>query len=286
MIHRRMFCSAALVMAATLTSALPSSGAVAPPDAQRAAATKLVLQVQRADYEGDRAALKRLHQELLPFIENSDFGVKARYWRGFALWRRAINGFNDGIGRPELRADLQEALAEFSAAARQQPSFVDAKIGAIGCLSLIGYILIENGGQMQDADVQRVWADIRQLRKESEALDPQNPRLLWVMGPNVWRSPPERGGGEEKALEMYETGLAAIRQRKPAAVDPLDPSWGEPELLMNLAYLNLHGSKPDLDAAERNAEAALKLVPYWHYVRDILLPQIRDAAKAQKKLQN
>ena len=33
----------------------------------------------------------------------------------------------------------------------------------------------------------------------------------------------------------------------------------------------------DLDAALSNARAALAIVPTWHYVRDILLPQIREA---------
>jgi len=60
-------------------------------------------------------------------------------------------------------------------------------------------------------------------------------------------------------------------------------TWGEPELLMNLAWSNLNRTTPDLNAAEQYAQAALKLVPYWGYVRDILMPQIRAAqAKAAK----
>jgi hypothetical protein len=46
---------------------------------------------------------------------------------------------------------------------------------------------------------------------------------------------------------------------------------------MNLAWSNLNRSTPDLKAAEEDAQAALKLIPYWHYVRDILMPQIRAA---------
>ena len=37
----------------------------------------------------------------------------------------------------------------------------------------------------------------------------------------------------------------------------------------------------DVNAAERYARTALEIVPYWHYVRDILLPQIL-AAKAKR----
>ena len=82
--------------------------------------TKLVAQVQRADYEGDRAALKRLHGELAKFSDKKDLAAQVEYWRGFALWRRAINGFNDGVDPNELEQNLKEAVAEFKIAAEKQ----------------------------------------------------------------------------------------------------------------------------------------------------------------------
>ena len=51
---------------------------------------------------------------------------------------------------------------------------------------------------------------------------------------------------------------------------------------MSLAYSYLNTKPADLNAAERYARGALEIVPYWHYVRDILLPQIL-AAKAEAK---
>jgi len=46
---------------------------------------------------------------------------------------------------------------------------------------------------------------------------------------------------------------------------------------MNLAWSNLNREKPDVATAEQQAQAALKIVPNWHYVKDILLPQIQAA---------
>ena len=89
--------------------------------------------------------------------------------------------------------------------------------------------------------------------------------------------PVERGGGEKKAIETYERGLELARKQKGSVTDPLEPTWGEPEMLMNLAWSSQNRATPDSDAAEKNARAALAIVPSWHYVRDILLPQIRDA---------
>jgi hypothetical protein len=53
---------------------------------------------------------------------------------------------------------------------------------------------------------------------------------------------------------------------------------------MNLAWSNLNKTSPDLAAAKSNARGALALVPNWHYVRDILLPQIEAAKLKQKQL--
>ena len=69
-------------------------------------------------------------------------------------------------------------------------------------------------------------------------------------------------------------------QQRPDTSDPLEPSWAEPELLVNLAWSNLHRTAPDLNSADQCAHSALHLVPYWHYVSDILLPQIQEATCA------
>jgi len=80
-------------------------------------------------------------------------------------------------------------------------------------------------------------------------------------------------------MEMDKKGLEAARKQNGVTGDPLEPSWGEAELLAALAWANLHRTPPDLDAAEQYAHSALVLVPYWHYVRDILMPQIQEAKK-------
>jgi tetratricopeptide (TPR) repeat protein len=238
----------------------------------------IVNQIQRADYEGDRPALKRLHDELAPIPEDNKLASRMLYWRGFALWRRAINGFNESPTPTDLEADLTQAVSDFNDAITRDLAFVEPKIGAG---SSLGYLMYLN--KKDPTRVQELLQQSSPLLKEAMATAPNNPRLLWVLGPIRWSSPPERGGGQDKAIEIYNKGLEVVRDQKRDAVDPLEPSWGEPELLMRLAWSNLNRTAPDSNAAEQYAEAALKLVPYWHYVRDILMPQIRAAqAKALK----
>jgi hypothetical protein len=241
-------------------------------------AVKIVTQIQKADYEGDRAALKRLAGELSPFIENQKLVARVRYWRGFALWRRAINGFNDKTDPKELQEDLQLALDEFDAVSGTDASFADAKIEALSCVGLLAFSV----GRQEPERVQALMARGMQMKKEADAAEPVNPRMQWVMGPMLWNTPAERGGGQAKAMEAYQKGLDAIRKQKTAPSDPLEPRWGEPELLMSLAWSNLNRSTPDVNAAEQYAAWALELVTYWHYVRDILMVQIREAKGKEK----
>jgi hypothetical protein len=237
---------------------------------------QIATQILHADYGGDRAAMQKGFDDLKPFVENKELASRIRYWRGFAQWRRAINGFNDSVDPKELEQNLKTALDEFRIAMEQDPKFVDAKVGTISCL---GYLAFMN--RKDQARAKELVGEIMPLVKQADEMAPDNPRLIWVHGPILWNTPPDRGGGQDQAIANYERGLEVCSKIK-MSDDQLEPSWGKPELMMSLAYSYANQTTPDLEAAERNARAALEIVPYWHYVRDILLPQIIAArGKAQ-----
>jgi len=59
----------------------------------------------------------------------------------------------------------------------------------------------------------------------------------------------------QPSTPLYQKGLDAIREHKESTNDPLEPTWGEPELLASLAWSNLNRTTPDLKAAEEYARA-------------------------------
>jgi hypothetical protein len=237
-------------------------------------AASIVVRIQRADYEGDQAAMQRGYDDLEPFLQNQKLASRIRYWRGFAQWRRAINGFNDSVDPKESEQHLKTALDEFKIAMEKDSTFVDAKVGTISCLGFLAFI-----NRKDQTRAKELVGQILPLVKEADEMARDNPRLIWVHGPIFWNTPPDHGGGQDKAIENYQRGLEACSKIK-ASDDPLEPSWGKPELMMSLAYSYLNTNAADVNAAERYAREALQIVPYWHYVRDILLPQIL-AAKAK-----
>ena len=154
------------------------SAATSANDAREQAAP-IIAQIQRADYEGDRAAMQRGYDELKPFTEDEKFASRIRYWRGFAQWRRAINGFNDAVDPKELARDLNTALDEFKAAIELDPKFVDAKVGII---SSLGFLLFAD--PRDEAHKMERVQQILATEKEANAMAPDNPRLIWCAVPS------------------------------------------------------------------------------------------------------
>ena len=256
-----------IIIAAVVLGAFSIAKAT-PRDDPRDQAARIISQLQRADYEGNQAAMQKSYDELAPFLKNNDFVSRIRYWRGFAQWRRAINGFNDAVDPNELENDLKLALEEFKASLEADPAFVDAKVGMISSLGYMAFMNMKNQERAKE-----LVGQLMPLLKDAMQSAPNNPRVIWVHGPILWNTPPERGGGQDKAIENYRKGLEICSETE-ANSDLLEPSWGKPELLMSLAYSYLNKRNPDVNAAERSARDALEIVPYWHYVKDILLRQI------------
>ena len=264
---------ASKVITAAMVAAL-SCASAAPNVNIRDQASRIISKIQRADYEGDQAAMQKGYDDLKPFVADKQLASRIRYWRGFAQWRRAINGFNDSVDPKELEQELKIALDEFKVAIEKDPKFVDAKVGMISCNGFLLFVEAKDETRRKER-IERILA----LEKEATAMAPDNPRLIWVHGPVLWNTPPERGGGQDKAIENYQRGLEICSKIK-TVDDQLEPSWGKAELMMSLAFCYLNTKPGDVNTAERYARGALEIVPYWHYVRDILLPQIL-AAKAQ-----
>jgi hypothetical protein len=103
-----------ILVSLSFATAIPGNDA-------REHAARIIAQIQRADYEGDRTAMQRGYDELKPFMEDQKLASRIRYWRGFALCRRAINGFNDAVDPKELEQDLKAALDEFKSRWRRIP---------------------------------------------------------------------------------------------------------------------------------------------------------------------
>jgi hypothetical protein len=232
--------------------------------------TELVAAVRSADYRGDRAALARLDGEL-GALADGPLADYRNYWRGFALWRRTLNGFNETPTPDDLGADLEKAVARFRASLETRPDWMEARLAMVGCWGNMLYLAGSDDGKRK-AILDEAVPTFKWLIENAG----DNPRALWIKGGMEFGAPPPHGGDLVKAVATLRRGVACAWREALSNPSPPAwvPTWGGPENLMNLAYLHSHGKTPDRAAALAYAEGALTAVPEWHYVRDILLPQI------------
>ena len=222
-----------------------------------------------ADYRGDLDELARLREEVLPLADDPALGYLAHYWAGFASWRIAINGANQGMSIPDLIANLEKAAANFETSIRLKDDFADGYAAAAGVNGWLGAFDMRNNPAETPERIKKFWS----LLNRATELGPDNPRVLWVKAVPLLVLPPDKGGNLNGAIELYRR-MDEVSQATSDAASPL-PDWGKPEALMSLAFAHLKQS--DLTSAREEAQAALRLQPEWSYVRDVLVPQIEAA---------
>jgi len=263
----------AAVVSACCAVVLATSAAHAaqspPAGASGAELLRLVTSVQDADYRGELVRLRTLADSMQPYTLSRDLGARARYWRGFAHWRHALNALNDGAGEDSVDQDFAAAIAEFREALATDSADVESRIGLAAGLGNRAYFNRRNRERTTE-----FLTELRPLLARIRTEAPDNPRMMFVVSANLFWAPPGKGGDREAALAMLRRGIR-LSASQPSRGDDLAPAWGEPELHMLLGWFSLNLDPPDRASARSHAEEALRLRPQWRYVRDRLLPQTR-----------
>src|SRR5512142_19067 len=176
------FVAWALAAAAASAVAVPSSALCAAQCGEERLAA-LVAEVKSADYRGDRAALARL-ETLLGALDAGTLGEYREYWRGFARWRRGLNGFNVTPAPADLADDFEQAIAHFRSALALRPGWIEPRIGLVGCGTSLMYLAGKDEAKSKALRAEYVPMFLA-IEKESS----ENPRALWLVGGAQYGAP-------------------------------------------------------------------------------------------------
>src|SRR5437660_7309801 len=193
---------------------------------------KFKAKLMSADYRADIDELSRLKDEVAKLATDRDLGYLAQYWSGFASWRIAMNGANRQMKTEDQKMHLLKAATAFYSSIRLKEDFADSYAAA----DLVdGWLATVSMGANPDMVAVRERVYLSQaLFTRANALDPQNPRVLWAKAAFLqFAPPPYQNIG--RAIEVYKQMLDESERR---GVDPASPfpDWGKPEALMSLAY--------------------------------------------------
>ena len=224
------------------------------------AKTLLMDVTMRSDREGLLLARSRFER----LIEQDEVATLAHYYYSFANWQLSF-----------LAADSQEAItlledgiSHLKTAIARDESFADAYV-----LGVLSYYPLY---RLTPRRAREISAEEGPMLAKALELAPQNPRVVLVEAQDLFYSPPQYGGSQERGLQRYQEAIRLFAQQPDE--DQAYPDWGHAMAYawMGGAYLN--ADQPDVRKARTAFEKALALRPDFALVKYSLLPSTNPVA--------
>ena len=221
-----------------------------------------------ANYRNDQAGLRAAIAALQPLAKESSEVAYANYYLSWTYWAMAASQYEakDVAGAIES-GTLAASHARAGLALRpQDPEFYTALINALIVVAVL-----------DRAQFEKMAAEIRPARVKALELGANNPRTVMMDAGMLFNNPPERGGGQQKGIDRYLQALKLFEaEALEKTADPLAPRWGHTLAYGWMAPMYLTITPPQKDKARAAAETALRMRPDFWYVRERVLPRLRN----------
>lgn len=208
--------------------------------------------------------------EFRRFTENQDLAYLAHYYIAFGKWQSVLAQLNQNMFAEGAVRMLDEAITELKISIRLKEGFADAYALSLNCHYPLYYLEPQRSGELIP--------NVAAMTKKALELAPNNPRIVLTVAQNIFYTPEQYGGSQERGIARY---LEAIRlfEKTPNQPPSVLPSWGHEIAYawLGSAYLNL--KKPNVTKALEAFENALELRPDFAWVKDTMLPQVRKQLK-------
>jgi len=253
----------AAVLAASLSGAPP-----APAPSARAVLIEARNLAYDANFRNDQAGLRSAISALQDVPADAPDSAYANYYLSWAHWALVMSQAQAN----EMDAALESAnrslqYARAGAAAREaDPEFQTVLANAMIAVAVL--------------DKPRFAAIAKELagvRRRAIELGPKNPRVVMMDASMIFNNPPETGGSKERGLARWQEALELFEaESRATAIDPVAPRWGYALAHGWLATMYLAMAPPQKENARRAADAALRMRPDFWWVRDQVLPKLRE----------
>jgi Flp pilus assembly protein TadD len=134
----------------------------------------------------------------------------------YAALATILRGFSDPKADKDAVAGKAEALIAKAEAIEPE----NAEIFLLKSMNSTLHMLVDPQSRWQ-----QYGAAVTEYREKAKQLDPNNPRVYYLEGQNIFGTPKEFGGGKDKAKPLFAKSLELFKTYKPAGV--FYPNWGQ-----------------------------------------------------------
>lgn len=221
--------------------------------------------LMEVSFQSDSLGLVAIQKDLQRFTKEKDLAPYAHYYLAFAQWQLAMAKMNQNQVGDDVKTLLRKAIANLKTATELKEDFADAY--ALNASCHFPFFTLEPNQVMQTA------TDLGALLGKAKATAPKNPRVVLVDAMNIFYTPEQFGGSQEKGISRFEEALELfVKQTK--SHESLLPQWGQEVGYAWLANAYLQLKEPNPEKAKGAFEKSLALRSDFYWVRDIALPRV------------
>lgn len=224
-----------------------------------------VKKLMDASFQSDSLGLIAAIENMKPFSKQNDLAPLAHYYIAFGKWQSVLRQLNISPGAQDAIQLLREAVAGLDTAVRLQEGFADAYALSLNCHFALFYLDLASRAEL----IQSAAA----LRKKALELEPNNPRVVLTDAQNIFYTPEQFGGSQEKGIARYKQAIQLFANNADRQT-PTHPAWGLEVACAWLGNAYLIQKQPNLSAAKEAFEKALALRPDFAWVKETMLPQV------------
>ncbi len=221
-----------------------------------------------ANYRNDQAGLRSAIAALQPVTKAANESADAHYYLSWTYWALTASQVQEkdmAGGLESAKLALDHARVGLTSRDKD-PEFHTALANAL--------IVV---GILDRSQFKQVFAELADVRAKALELGPANPRVVIMDAGIIFNTPVEAGGNPERGIARWQEALKLFEaEANTKAVDPLAPRWGHALAYGWMATLYLRLTPPQKDKAREAAETALAMRPDFWWVRDQVLPQLRE----------
>jgi hypothetical protein len=221
-----------------------------------------------ANFRNDATQLRTVSKQIGKLTTDPTVGPSALYYAGWTDWALFNAEFEAGR-KAEASAAIQSATERLRRAVELTPDDADAQ--AMLANALIGLAFTTPDGFRIVRD------ELTRARRRALELGPTNPRVVLMDAGMVYNTPPAAGGSQEKGLQRWLEALELFEsEARSTTPDALRPRWGRALAYGWLSQLYLGMKPPRMVEARQAAATALSLRPDFWYVKERILPRLKD----------
>ncbi len=230
--------------------------------------------------KADSAGLVQTRQRFEKLLQNGEvarndsLAAWTHYYIAFANWQLAFVTF--GNRQPETIKLMEEALAHLAETMKLKADLAEAYSVMRRCQFWLATLDRGRG--------RAIWAESNAALQKAQTVAPEHPVVMLEEAINLFYNPPQAGGDQQKGLERFQAALRRFASRP--AKDAAHEKWWQ--ATTHMMYGQAHLGVGNIEAAEKDFQAALTLEPNFAYVKNSMLPMtqhvpapaMRDLAQA------